>query len=102
MYEDIRFWFATLLEVIGLTMFVGFMSLSLLPSTRHMEDEARKTFWKDLKNWSFPGTNDTAKSLAKLTRYERRSLLIWGLLIGGAVLANIGQAMGGALRPASP
>lgn len=101
MYEDIRFWFATLLEVIGLTMIFGCMSLSLLPSTQRMTEKRRKTFWKDLKNWSFPGTNDTEESMAKLTPDERRSLLIWGLLIGGAVLANIGQAMGGALRPPS-
>ena len=39
--------------------------------------------------------------MAKLTPYERRDLLTLALLIGGVVLLNVGQAMGGALRPPS-
>ena len=101
MHDNIRFWVATLIQVIGLAMFVGFILQSYRPSTRRMAQERRETFWKDLKNWSFPGTNDTEESMAKLTPYERRDLLMLALLIGGVVLLNVGQAMGGALRPPS-
>ena len=102
MYDNIRFWVATLMQIIGIAMIVGFFLQSYRPSTRRMARERRETFWKDLKNWSFPGTNDTEESLAKLTPYERHRVLMSMLIIGGAVLSIVGQAMGGALRPPSP
>ena len=102
MYDNIRFWVATLMQIIGIAMIVGFFLQSYRPSTRRMARERRETFWKDLKNWSFPGTNDTEESLAKLTPYERHRVLMSMLIIGGAVLSIVGQAMRDALRPPSP
>lgn len=101
MHDNIRFWVATLMQIIGLAMIFGVFIHSWLPSSLRMAEKRREAHLKTHKNWSFPGTNDTEESLAKLTPYERHAVLMWMLIIGGAVLSIVGQDMRDALRPPS-